>query len=295
MAMSAHTPRSRTGRPLASTALRFLALSGLLSLGGCFAFTTRHEGDLLRKDAAALRARVDELTGRVPEIIAATARSESQVKQLQDVLDRTDRLLRSSSADVLADVQKIREDLNSLLGQVEEFRVGLTKLDKAMTEYRAKNDVKLEQMQTTSPTAAAPVPTDKEQLWSEAERKLSAGQYDEARRLYRSFTDKFPSDARVDNARYKLGDSYFLEKKFAAAIGEFTKLIDAAKKGDDAVDDAMFRSGEAFAELRYFCDARVYFQQLPVRFPESPFVKEARSLAKDMALKAKNAKQKCEG
>ena len=76
---------------------------------------------------------------------------------------------------------------------------------------------------------------------------------------------------------YMLGDAYFQEKKYPAAIGTFGKIIDLYPKSEIA-PDAMYKNGLAFYSLKYCGDARIYFQEPAPALPEDR-VEEGRQRA----------------
>ena len=79
------------------------------------------------------------------------------------------------------------------------------------------------------------------------------------------------------------------EKRYANAIGAFTKVIDNFPKSE-VVPDAMMKNGLAFYALKYCSDARVYFQELLKRYPKTGWKKDAndqlKKLQKDLKDKA---------
>jgi TolA-binding protein len=93
----------------------------------------------------------------------------------------------------------------TLDGQVMQPSPGMEALEKNVAALQAK--------------ATAPHPVaDKDAMWSEAQKKLTAGQYGDARKDLRAFIQKFAQDAKADDAQFAIGESFFKEKDYAAAI-----------------------------------------------------------------------------
>lgn len=258
------------------------SLSSLSSVTGCMFFTTRSTGEDLRRDVDQLKKDVE---GQRTDL-------DSELTKTQAVTAEATKVVVRNSADLGAQVAEMQAKVAALEGQLAETTVALESLRKEIGEYRAQTDVKLEGLGTQAGKATGPpIPEDKRELFAEAERRMQAGQFDEARRLFRTYLNRHGGDERADNAQLALGDSYFREEKYAAAIGEFQKVIDAFPKGD-AVDDAFLKNGQAFFKLKYCTDARVFLQELIRRFPKSPLAAEARKTL-DTLDKSKKNRAKC--
>src|SRR5438128_2563254 len=94
-------------------------LLGLMPLlGGCWAFTSKDEGEKLRAELRQLQSRVDELDQR-------DAMAKEQVAKLKSVLEQATSLVTRNSADVGLGVQKLQQDLAMLTGKVDEMSHGL--------------------------------------------------------------------------------------------------------------------------------------------------------------------------
>ncbi len=252
-------------------------------------FTTRGEGQGLRRDVDQIEKDLELQRAELDDAVRDATEEVARVKQLTD---EATKLLARNSADVGATVEEARAAVQRLEGRVEEATQALDALRKELGEYRAATDVKLEGLLGQSTKAQAPpLPEGKQELFAEGGRRLEAGQHDEARRLLRHYLSRFGGDDQADNAQLMLGESYFREEKYAAAIGEFQKVIDAFPKGD-AVDDAFLKNGQAFFRLKYCTDARVFLQELIRRFPRSPLVQDARKLLGELD-RAKKDRAKC--
>ncbi len=271
----------------------------LLLAPGCFWATTKHEGDVLRKDVSSIEQRVAKQEETVDE----------RVKKLDESLDQATKLLARNSADVGTEVEKLGKDQSQLTGQLadqqREINALRTEVDALKAEnakLRGDHEARLAATEQrlaaldggkpgtggTAGTGTGPAPVDKDTLYARARSALEAGQLTDARREYTEFLKRFPQDARADDARYGLGEIFFREKAYEKAIGEFQKVIDSFPDGDMA-DDALFRAGEASVAMKWCVDARAYFGVLVQKYPKSTLVKNAK--AKLEYLK-KNAKKK---
>lgn len=276
--------------------LRRAAALGALLLGtlpGCFAFTTKHEGEVLRRDLKQLESKVS----------AQGATIDERAKKLDESLDRATKLLARNSADLGADVQHMTEEQARLTGEVatlkrdnEALRQDLATMkaqfEQALAGYGTRLDALEKGGAGGRPVASPPGPPaapDKSALFDGASRKLQAGHTEDARKDLRLFLQKFPADERADDAQFLLGKSYLDDKQYEKAIGELQRVIDSYPNGDMA-DDAFFQAGTAAAEMKWCTDARAYFGVLLQRYPRSPFAKQAKEKLDELKKQAKNKK-----
>jgi TolA-binding protein len=246
--------------------LAFLAIP----LSGCFWFTTKHEGETLRRD-------VDKM--------------ETSLPKLQHVLEEATKLLARNSADLGAEVNALGEEQKKLTGLVmdasryaEEVRDATKRQEQRIAELEKRIGELEGKAELSNKTAP--------QLWEEGMAELQAKNYDEARASFRSLLVKYPGHERADDAQLQRAESYTKEGKLQESLGEFQRVFEKYPQSDLA-DDAAFRAGETAEELKWCTDARAYFGLLMKKWPKSELVKKAK--ARDAALK-KNAdnKKKCQ-
>ena len=173
-----------------------LLAAGMLLLGGCW--TTKEQGQALRKDVDKLKA----------ELAKAQQQSKEERIKLQKVLEQATALLTHNSADVGAQVERMQAKLDRMSGTVEENKVGIKELQDKFKDWVAKMDVKVEGLSGQAAGAKnAPVPEDKDALFTMAKAKYVASDHQEARRLLRHFINRFADDKRVDQAQLMVGES----------------------------------------------------------------------------------------
>jgi tol-pal system protein YbgF len=242
------------------------------SLSGCFAFVTKEEG-------RELKAQIEEVRNLSAknEVKAAELAKEldEQLKRLRGVVDEATKVVTRNSADVGLQVQKLTTDLGQIQGRIDDLQHAEDALTKQFQDYRAASDTKLEQL-TNAATVAKnpPMPETPDALFAEADKRLAAQQWTDARRLYEAFVNRNPNDPRSARAQYDIGEAYSGEKRYANAIGAYTKVVDNFPKSD-VVPDAMYKNGLAFYALKYCGDAKVYFQELLKRYPRTSWKKDA--------------------
>jgi tol-pal system protein YbgF len=262
-----------------------LILMMAASTSGCFAFVTKEEGRELKQQIDDVRT----LSAK-NELKAAELAKEldEQLKRLRTVVDEATKVVTRNSADVGLNVQKLQTDLAQLTGRIDDIQHAQDAMTKQFQEYRAASDTKIEQLVNNSATAKnPPMPETPDALFAEAEKRLQAQQWQDARRLFEGFVNRYPADPRAARAQYNIGEAYAGEKRYANAIGAYTKVVDNFPKSD-IVPDAMYKNGLAFYALKYCGDAKVYFQELLKRYPKTNWKKDAAEELKKLGRDQKN-------
>ncbi len=109
--------------------------------------------------------------------------------------------------------------------------------------------------------------------------------------LYEGLRQPLPArSARAESAQFDIGEAYAGEKRWANAIGAYTKVVDNFPKAE-IVPDAMYKNGLAFYQLKYCSDARVYFQELLRRYPKTHATRRTRAISM-RSLPVRDAKNK---
>jgi len=259
----------------------------VFTCSGCFAFMTKQEG-------AEMKQQLDEVrnmsTTNEQKAEALSKKMDDQLRRLKQVVDEATKVVTRNSADIGLTVEKLQTDLAQLTGRIDDLQHSQDALTKQFQDYRAASDTKLEQLVNNSAQAKnPPMPETPDALFAEGEKRMAAQQWQDARRLYEGFVNRYPQDPRAARAQYSIGEAYAGEKRYANAIGAYTKVVDNFPKSD-IVPDAMYKNGTAFYQLKYCSDAKVYFQELLKRYPKNNWKtqvnEQLKSLAKDLKNKA---------
>jgi TolA-binding protein len=147
----------------------------------------------------------------------------------------------------------------------------------------------LEQTQTKIVDRVAPeMPSDKDQLWTQAGQRLASGQRDDGRRFYRVFIQRFPADPRAPQAYLAIAMSFVQESKYANAVGELQKVLNTYPSSPE-VPEAMWQLSLAFVQLHFCTDAHSLLSDLVKRYPRSPRAADAKGELKSIARLPKSA------
>jgi len=247
--------------------VRFRAACALLgfALAGC---VTTGQGEKMTADIGQLRQRLDVMEVRDRDI-------NQKVGQLRSVLDEATALLGRNSADLGARMAKNETDIAAMTGKVEEAKYLVGELQKQVNLNTTKVAALEQNQQRIVDRVAPTMPEDKEALWKEAQRRLSEGQRDDARRFLRSFIQRFPDDPRAPQGQLQVGASFVQELKHSNAVAEFSNLIQRFSRAPE-VPEAMWQLAESFVVLKFCGDAKAMYQDLAKRYPKSPRASQAK-------------------
>ena len=117
-------------------------------------------------------------------------------------------------------------------------------------------------------TPAAADPIREQQDYEAAFNLLKGGRYDDAARAFRSFLAAWPGGEFEDNARYWLGETYYVTRQFEAARQEFQGVIRLFPQSSK-LTHAMLKIGYIHHELGRIEEAKQALLQLVESHPDS--------------------------
>jgi len=247
------------------------SLVAVVCLSGSGCWTSKTEGEALRRDVDKLKA----------ELSKTAERSKQERVKLQEVMEQATALLTRNSADVGAQVERIQAKQAKLSGQLEEATRTLDELKTGFNVVKGKVEVKQDSASARAQNTPA-TPTDKDELFKLAEHKVKVGRHKEGRRLLKQFLDNFPQDQRAAQAQLIYGNSFFAQQKFAPAIIKYKGILEK-HESSQAHPEALFKIGMAFYQLKYCSDADLWLKQFLAKYKrhsQAPRAKKVRNLIK---------------
>ena len=195
---------------------------------------------------------------------------------------------REALADLLQQLETLQGEMRNLRGQVEVQANEIERLKTRQRELLADIDRRVSELErrgtaaaapeTSAPAApgpAAPASSAQEQQdYDAAFNLMKQGFYERAAKGFRDFLAKYPQSALRDNARYWLGEAYYVARKFRQALEEFGKLV-SDHPTSPKVPDAMLKTGYSHYELGEWAKARENLNQVIARYPGTPTAKSA--------------------
>jgi TolA-binding protein len=245
----------------------------------------------------ALKVDQDEIAKEVVKLRREVAESQETLqhaKELSDTLDKklaeVEEVLRTNQAGLGARVDELETQTQELRGAAESADYQATAASTELTEVRSEFDGRLKSLEEKL-NEATNIPEGKPELFAEADRQFKAKKYKNARKLWRTYESRYPEDAKIPEVRFSIGLSYFSERDYKSALGEFYKVIQEAQSSA-VVPDALYYSGLAFAKLGQCENAIAYFDALRAKKTKAPeeYKKKA---AEQIALLKKDTGEIC--
>ena len=160
------------------------------------------------------------------------------------------------NVDLLNQLTELRREIQSLRATVEELQQQNEQLKTSNRSQYLDLDGRLNRLEgsgvptapvdagAAAPKPRAPVPViadvppavhgdpgslvpagNERGAYESAFEALKSGNYDESARLFQGFLDSFPSGVYAPNARYWLGESYYVTQNYSLAMEQFQSLI----------------------------------------------------------------------
>jgi tol-pal system protein YbgF len=232
------------------------AVLALLALGGCS--LSRPEED--------------------PAYVKATA-----------VEGKVDRIERQNEAlfDLQRQVEAAQVEQRRLRGEIEELQHALhagqqhdrdlyADLDKRIVAL----DARVQAQAQVQAAAAAPATSDRDAYQAALER-LKSRDYAGAEQALQDFIASYPQSLLIDNAKYWMGEAYYVEHRYPEALEAFQRVM---REHPDSrkVPDALLKVGYAYYELKRYRESREALSKVLKQYPDAPAAAEARERLKHM-------------
>lgn len=228
-----------------------------------------------------------------PSVSAATveerlANLEQQVKEMKKTADFNNKRL----AESLANFEMVREEINTLVGQIGQIRHEVETENKARAQELQEMSHRLARMEEQLGDQVAILQdlagdavakqadgkgkqAEEELRYKKAFSEMTLHQYKKGAELFRQFIKKYPKSKLADNAQYWLGECLYSLGDYEKAILEFQKVVKQYPKGDKAAA-AILKQGFAFFELKSYADAKAFLEKVVVEYPKSEEAVQAR-------------------
>lgn len=232
---------------------RWLVLGALLATGGC-ALTDP------KPDPALVKA--NELDGRV----AVLEQRADAMQELQRQIDQ----LQKQTRELRGQLDQVTHDRDAAKAQARDLYADLEKRTAAL-ESRAQ-----------APVAVVPAAASDRDAYAAALEQLKGRDYVGAEKSFVDMIGHFPDSPLADNAKYWLGETYYVEKRYPEALAAFQRVV---KEHPDSrkVPDALLKAGYSVYELKRYKESRDYLNRLLRQYPDSNAATEARERLRHMA------------
>ena len=244
---------------------------------------------MLETQSAGIEKRQKTLAETVEEI-------QGQLEQFGQVRKEEEQDLRSESASLHVKIDRLKEELRILNGNLEEVRYTVNKnLENVQeTNRRLRETVsfhkdrllQIERYLNLEPVSKAetkslqPSPSkppvektpEKEltetEIYTTSKQLFDQGEYEDAREGFEKLLKKHPKSPRADNAQFWIGETYYRERWYEKAILEYQQVIEKYPNGNK-VAAALLKQGFAFLNLGDKPNARLILKELVKKYPNS--------------------------
>ena len=196
-------------------------------------------------------------------------------------------------ADLQTQVDSLTSEIHDVNAKSHDIIQRLNEIDAKIIhlQQRVQNQntrlAKLEKVEATpppKPKVPAPIQNDitgtaskLEVLYDDAYSSFTQGDYETARKKFALFLKKYPKSVYSDNARFWIGETYYVEGDFERAILEYEKVRRKYPRGDK-VPSALLKEGMAFLKLNDKADGRLILKRLIHKYPRTDQAKIAKRI-----------------
>lgn len=247
------------------------------------------DDEVARKQIAEQQKRVDELRQQSEGMAGRLLKLEDAAKA-QPVLS------------LVAEIEKLREEIRNLRGQVETLGNNIEGVAKRQRDMYVDLDQRLRRFEqpgaaagatapaagaaapatvaaaaaeTPKPAAAANVSPEENEAYERAQGQRRIGNYQGAITGFQGFIAKYPKSTLAPRAQYWIGDSYFNLRDYKNAIASQQKLL-SAYPDSSSVPDGLLNMASAQLEAGDNAAARKTMDGLIARYPSSEAAEKAR-------------------
>jgi tol-pal system protein YbgF len=236
----------------------------------------------------AQRNDLEEMKRRLAVVEQATVSSQPEQSLSKRLEVQSGKL-----ADLQAEVDGLRVELQRVAGQYEEAAHQREQLHELLTVLRGELELKVAHLEerlvakkTTVSRNLDPSQVNKQsdagaKVQYEAALKLIQKQnrFADGRKGLQRFLRDYPKHELTVNAVYWIGEAYYGEKQYEKAILQFLDVIQKYPKHAKA-SAALLKQGLAFGVLGEKATETALLQQVISDYPKSPAAKKAKSLLK---------------
>ncbi|MBV5339493.1 MAG: tol-pal system protein YbgF [Deltaproteobacteria bacterium] len=205
--------------------------------------------------------------------------------------------VRKMSADIQATIDSTKNDMRALNGKLDDTIIAVKKPAEDLARYSEDADKRilaLEQhilkqqvlLDSLMVQMAAKAKAEKDEtsanpdsLYLKGLDLLKAGDLVSAREHFTKFLDLNPTHDLVANAHYWIGETYYSEKNYEAAILSYQEVI-KNYPGKEKVAAAMLKQAMSFEAIKDAKSAKFILKKLVEGFPKSEEARKAKVLLK---------------
>lgn len=248
---------------------------------------------VLKKQLLLLQERMQNLASELQILKNHLQDIQSSLRTWQKEMAET----RTSLKDIPVQYQILNDRLDQLSSRLDRIAEDLVALKPSLppsqpspeakpagppsTESKKVAQEEKETKEAPPVTAAGPSP---QELYNSAYSDYLKGNYDLAIEGFKLYREQFSDSPLADNALYWIGECYFSQKNYEAAIAAFNEVILFYPKGD-RVPAAYLKKGLSYLEMGQKEEALAILKLLVSKFPLEEEAKIAQQKIKEIIEK----------
>lgn len=266
---------------------KFLFFPLLLAITAC---ATKGDLNLALQDIDEMKSRLLQTEKTISTVkVEAREISEKSSREALQTLEN----LRKGTADMQANLDAMKIDVQVMTGKVDELGLvakrpfeDITLLKEDTSKAMLSLDERLKKLEAAQAETNAKLntlvksleqPATPENSYKLAFDAFKAGEQAKARDMFNKFIAQYPDNKLAANARYWVGETYYLEKNYEQAALEFQRVI-TEYPGKEKVPAAMLKQGLAFKELGDTKSARFIIKELIEKYPKAEEIPAAKEV-----------------
>jgi tol-pal system protein YbgF len=194
---------------------------------------------------------------------------EARVQRVDSLSTVQTQLLVELNADLLTEIENIRQDLSQLSAKIDDNQDNLSRV------YQRLGISRNEPERSDTSVRIIKTPVDPDELYNTAYLDYTRANYDIAIDGFKQYLENFPDTELSDNAQYWVGECYYSKKMYPDAVLEFEKVINNYPDGNKVVA-AIYKIGLAYESMNENKKAKEYYKRVFDNFPATPEAKLAR-------------------
>ncbi len=200
---------------------------------------------------------------------------------------RVDRIERQNEAvlDLQRQLEASQVEQRRLRGEMEELQHQIKAAQQRERDLYADVDKRIAaldaRLQSQAQAATAPPPASDREAYQAALERLKNRDYAGSEQALQEFIASFPQSPLVDNAKYWIGEAYYVEHRYGEALDAFQRVV---REHPDSrkVPDSLLKVGYSYYELKRYREARETLAKLVRNYADAPAAAEARERLKHM-------------
>lgn len=230
---------------------------------------------------------------------AAAKSPDDRINALEQHIQALQRTYTANAADTVSAVESMKashDELTAMKGQVEAnsriLQAQREELMRLINDLQARITVIEERMgvfstQVTSAIGKAnPAAGAEAAAYQQALDLANSSRYLEAAGAFEAFLQRHPKSQWAANARFWVGESFYLSRDYKRAIKEYQIFLEKYPK-DAKAAEAILKQGNSFYELGLMDESRAFYEKVASSYPSSKEAQAAKAKMKRVDEKKK--------